>query len=231
MKLAWAQRWDVTPAEAREIQHQTRRRVVLTDDPAASFSPARVFAADVGYDKLTNLCFAALVEWDVAAGREVAHWTRVEPAAFPYIPGLLSFREIPPLLPLFEALPSPPELVLCDAQGIAHPRRVGLASHLGVILGVPTLGWAKTRLVGTYEEPPLEGGSASPLLIGKEQVGWVFRSRTAVAPTFVSPGHLMSLERALELARALRGRYRLCDPARRAHELTRLLLQQHRAQA
>jgi deoxyribonuclease V len=100
-----------------------------------------------------------------------------------------------------------------------------------VVLGCPTLGWAKTRLIGTYEEPPLEGGAATPLMIGKEQVGWVLRSRTGVKPTFVSPGHRVSVEGSLRLARALLGRYRLCDPARRAHELTRELLQEYRAGA
>lgn len=230
MEIAWRHHWNVTPDEAIQLQHEARRRVILEDDPAASFLPGCLLAADVGYDKLTDLCLASVVAWDTAGNRELEHWTNVQPSTFPYVPGLLSFREIPALLPIFEALPLKPELILCDGQGIAHPRRVGLASHLGVVLDCPALGWAKSRLYGRQQgELPAEGGGAAPLMAGKkEQVGWVFRSRTSTNPTFVSPGHRMSLARALELARALRGRYRICDPARRAHELTRELLQQYR---
>jgi hypothetical protein len=143
VKPAWRQRWDVTPGEARAIQNEVRRRVILTDDPAVSFEtsnfnsqisnpetgegvsapsvpphsafniphspaplPQRLVAADVGYDKVSNLCFASVVEWDTAESKEVAHWTHVQPAKFPYVPGLLSFREIPALLPIFDRSPS-----------------------------------------------------------------------------------------------------------------------------
>lgn len=230
MKPAWRHAWDVTPQQAVALQDEARRRVILRDDSAAFSLPPRLVATDVGYDLATNLCLASLVVWDTAQNREAAHLVNVQPATFPYVPGLLSFREIPALLPLFERLDFTPELLLCDGQGIAHPRRIGLAAHLGVLLDLPALGWAKSLLCGHAEgELPVEGGSAVPLIHRREQIGWVFRSRTGTLPTFVSPGHRMTLERSLELARALRGRYRICDPARRAHELTRELLARVRA--
>jgi deoxyribonuclease V len=232
MRLAWCHRWDLTPRQAIRLQQQARGRVVLLGDPAPALTlPARVVAVDVGYDRATDRCAAALIVWDTERDCLVDERARLQSATFPYVPGLLSFREIPPLLPLFRALPEPPALVVCDGQGYAHPRRVGLASHLGVVLGCPTLGWAKSRLIGEYREPGLHAGAAAPLLDGDEQVGWAFRSRAGCRLTFVSPGHLLSMRQSLQAARALLGCYRLCDPARQAHALTRRLLAQHAEQA
>ena len=226
MKPAWRHPWDVTPAEARHWQLEARRRLVLKDPPAAVLLPTRLIAVDVGYDKATDRCAAALVVWNTAQNKAVHALTHIQRSTFPYIPGLLSFREIPALLPLFERLTRRPELVLCDAQGYAHPRRIGMAAHLGVVLGCPTLGWAKSRLVGTWGTLPGMAGAAVALLDKAEPIGWVLRSRAACRPTFVSPGHLMSLGRALALARALVGPHRLCEPARAAHRLTRESLEQ-----
>jgi deoxyribonuclease V len=225
MRVTWRHRWDLTPKEAVALQIEARGRVLVPDDPAAPFLlPSRVVAVDVGYDRATDRCAAALVAWDARAGRVVASLTNVRPSSFPYVPGLLSFREIPPLLPLFEALDEPPGLIACDGQGIAHPRRMGLASHLGLILDCPTLGWAKSRLIGEHAEPPMEAGAATPLVDKDEQVGWALRSRAGCRVTYVSPGHRLSLRQSLEAARALMGRHRLCEPARQAHALTRRLL-------
>lgn len=231
MKPVWHHRWDLTPAEARQLQEQAKGRVILADDAAGFLMPKTLVAVDVGYDKLTDRCAAALVVWDVEANKSAFELTHVAPSTFPYVPGLLTFREIPPLLPLFEKLDlsirhgTKPELILCDGQGIAHPRRIGLASHLGLIFDCPSLGWAKSRLIGTYKEPTKRRGAATPLMDGDEQIGWVLRSRAACRVTFVSPGHRISLPRSLQLARALLGPYRLADPARRAHTLTRLAMQ------
>ena len=221
MKLAWRHRWDLTPAQARQLQSEARRRVSLEDDAAAVVLPPCLFAVDVGYDRATDRCAASLIQWDVGRGRVVAAWSNLQPSTFPYVPGLLSFRELPPLLPLLTRLRRKPELILCDGQGYAHPRRIGLASHLGVLLDCPTLGWAKSRLIGEHARLPEYAGAAVILTDGGDRIGWVFRSRANCRPTFVSPGHRLSLERSLELARALMGRYRLCDPARAAHQATR----------
>ncbi|HOR29576.1 MAG TPA: endonuclease V [Candidatus Sumerlaeota bacterium] len=230
MKIAWRHRWNVTPAEARQLQAEARHRVIVRDDSPVLTFPRRVVALDVGYDRPTNLCFASLVEWDVPACRPLRTDTHVQPSTFPYVPGLLSFREIPALLPLLRRLRRRPDLIIGDGQGIAHPRRIGLSSHIGVMLDQPSLGWAKSRLIGTHDPLPPERGAAVALLDGDEQIGWVLRSRTACRPTYISPGHRVSLERALELARGLLGPYRLCDPARLAHQLTRELLQRVRAE-
>lgn len=187
--------------------------------------PRTLAAVDVGYDKATDRCAAALVLWDVDSRQSILELTHVQPSTFPYVPGLLSFREIPPLLPLFERLQDSPDLILCDGQGIAHPRRMGLASHLGLVFDCPSLGWAKSRLIGTYEEPPKRRGAATALMDGDEQIGWVYRSREGCRVTFVSPGHRISLGRSLELARALTGPCRLAEPARRAHLLTRIAME------
>ncbi len=220
VRPVWLHELEVTPARARAIQEEARTRVLTLDSDPAFHPPARLAAVDVGYDRASNRCTAALVLWDVAAGAPLAEWVHVEPSRFPYVPGLLTFRELPPLLPLLERLAEPPELLLCDGQGIAHPRRIGLASHLGLVFDLPTLGWAKSRLIGEYREPPRRRGAATPLMDGGEQIGWALRSRAGCRLTFVSPGHRISLARSLELARSLMGPCRLSEPARRAHHLT-----------
>lgn len=225
MRLARPHRRIVSPAEARALQESWRRRI----RPAAPFPledflrRGIVLAVDVAYSAKTRLCHAALVVWSVPERRALATLARSEPAVFPYVPGLLAFREIPPLIPLFRSVRPPAEalpLILCDGQGIAHPRRFGLATHLGRLYETPSLGWAKTRLVGEHDEPPLEAGGASPLIDRGERVGWAFRSRTGCAPTFVSPGVGMDPDEALAIARSLRGERRLCEPARLAHAAT-----------
>lgn len=221
MRPRWNHRWDLTPVQARRLQEQARRRIILVDDAAVLVLPTLVAAADVGYDRATDRCAAALVLWDTGRGQATWTATAVAASTFPYVPGLLSFREIPPLLPLLDRLPRRPGLILCDGQGIAHPRRMGLASHLGLMLDCPSLGWAKSRLIGEYEEPGLEAGSASALTDGGEQIGWVLRSRARCQPTFISPGHRISMNGALRLALSLMGPCRLSQPARLAHRLTR----------
>jgi deoxyribonuclease V len=183
-------------------------------------------AVDVAYDARRDFCFAGMVLWDVAPGRVLSSATHAVRSTFPYVPGLLSFREIPPLIPLFARLRRPVDLILCDGQGVAHPRRFGLACHLGVIFDRPSLGWAKTRLIGQFDDPGDAGGSASPLMDRGEQIGWALRSRAGCRPTYVSPGHALGMDDALGLARALTGRYRLCEPARAAHALTRLAMEE-----
>lgn len=140
------------------------------------------------------------------------------PGAFPYIPGLLSFREIPALIEAFRKLQTVPDVVLCDGQGIAHPRRLGIASHLGLWLPVPTVGCAKSRLCGKYEEPGPERGDRSELLDRGQLIGNVLRTRRGVAPLFVSPGHRCDLASAVDLVLATAPRYRLPQSARMAHD-------------
>jgi len=139
----------------------------------------------------------------------------------PYVPGFLSFREVPAILEAMERLTVLPDVWLVDGAGIAHPRRIGLASHLGVLLDVPTIGVAKSRLVGIHGELGEEKGSRVPLLDDKtqEQIGWVLRSRKGVRPLYVSPGHKVSMESAAKIALACCTRYRLPEPIRTAHNM------------
>lgn len=156
------------------------------------------------------------------------HFPSLEPAGnaiartdttFPYIPGLLSFREIPAVLKAMEQLEAKPDLLLCDGQGIAHPRRCGIASHLGVLLDIPSIGIAKTRLTGTHGTLPEPKGSRVPLMDGDERIGSVLRTRTGVKPLYVSPGHRISIATADELVLRCTTRYRLPETTRRAHKL------------
>ncbi|HFC53761.1 MAG TPA: deoxyribonuclease V, partial [Gammaproteobacteria bacterium] len=141
------------------------------------------------------------------------------PTSFPYVPGLLSFREIPAILEALQKLERPPDLLLVDGQGTAHPRRFGIASHLGVVTGIPSIGVAKSRLIGQHGEPPDERGAWTPLQEGEETIGAVLRSRKGVRPIYVSPGHCVTLERALEYVMRCVTRYRLPETTRQAHRL------------
>lgn len=138
---------------------------------------------------------------------------------FPYIPGLLSFREIPLLLDAWRRLKVLPDVILCDGQGIAHPRGIGLASHLGVVLGIPTIGVAKSRLVGEYGDPGAEKGDWSFLYFEGRRVGAVVRTRTDTKPVFVSPGHLVGIRNAVRLTIECCPRYRITEPIRSAHRI------------
>jgi deoxyribonuclease V len=141
------------------------------------------------------------------------------PTTFPYVPGLLSFREIPAVLEAMLQLKKTPDLLLCDGQGIAHPRRFGIAAHLGLLTDIPAIGVAKSRLIGTHGEVPKEKGSHVPLMDKGEQIGSVLRSRTNVKPLYISPGHRVSIKRSHELVMKCVTRYRLPETTRWAHTL------------
>lgn len=214
-------------AQARRLQERLRRRVVRAD----RFGPVRrVAGADVSYDRRSPRLFAAVVVIDARSGAVLERAGVEARARFPYVPGYLSFRELPPLLEAFERLREPPDLVVCDGQGFAHPRRFGLACHLGVTLDLPTIGCAKTRLVGTYREPGLRRGAHRRLLDGDEVIGEVVRTRDGVRPVFVSVGHRVGLESARRWVLRLARRHRLPEPSREAHqEVNRLRRETGRA--
>jgi deoxyribonuclease V len=207
--------WDVDTAQARELQQQLARQVV-TDRPLSSVKT--VAGADVSYDLRGQLLHAAVVV--VRAGTdEVLERSGISAEVrFPYVPGLLTFREAPPLLDAYRALREPPDVLLIDGQGIAHPRRIGVASHLGLWLGVPTIGCAKSWLLGEYDDPGLKRGDWAPLRDEAETLGGVLRTRDRVRPLFVSPGHLCDLESAIRIVLENTPKYRLPLPARLAHQ-------------
>lgn len=184
-------------------------------------APKRIAGVDVSVRNGIAQAAVVVVDSETMEALDGATWR--EPVRFPYISGLLSFREIPTLLQAVERLSILPDLIVCDGQGIAHPRRLGLASHLGVLLDLPTVGAAKSRLVGTAEEPLQEPGAWSPLRHRDEVIGAVLRTRVGVKPLYVSPGHRTSLDDAIAVTLACVRRYRLPEPTRLAHHLSRTL--------
>lgn len=186
-------------------------------------SVRRIAGADVSYDRRSPVLFAAVVVVDAASGELLESAGARAEARFPYVPGFLSFRELPVLLEAFARLPARPDLVLADGQGRAHPRRFGLACHLGVLLDLPTIGVAKSRLVGEHREPGPRRGAHARLLDGGEIIGEVVRTQDGVRPVYVSIGHRVSLATARRLTLRFATQHRLPEPARAAHaEVNRL---------
>ena len=222
MKVEGLHDLDLSPSEARRLQGELAPRVV--DGPPLDLSSVRYVAgADVstqgegGYATVVVLSFPDLSVVEVR-GFEA-------PLTFPYVPGLLAFREIPPLVGALEEVRSEVDAMIFDAQGIAHQRGLGLASHLGLFLDVPTVGCAKSRLVGVHEEPGVEKGSATDLVYRKQVVGKVVRTRTGVSPVYISVGNHIDLDSAVDLVLACCTRYRLPETTRQAHNAANKLRQ------
>jgi len=208
--------WDVTPAEARALQERLRLRVVLRDEIGAV---RRVAGVDVGFEEGGTVTRAAVAVLAYPTLQVIDTALAKRPTRFPYVPGLLSFRELPAVLDALEGLTVWPDLLLCDGQGYAHPRRFGIACHLGVLTGLPSIGVAKSRLIGEHEPVGIEKGSHVPLRIQGEIVGAVVRTRTAVRPVYVSVGHRVSLDTAIHYVLACTRRFRLPETTRQAHHM------------
>lgn len=208
--------WDVSTEDARQIQTRLAGRVIAKD----RFGPVRYVAgADIGFENGNTVTRAAVSVLRLPELEEIDSAIIRRRTTFPYVPGLLSFREIPGLLCAMSRLRQPPDMILCDGQGYAHPRRFGLACHLGVIVDLPTIGVAKTRLTGKYKEPPNTRGAWTPLTDRGETIGAVLRTRVNTRPLFVSIGHRVSLETAIDFTLRCTGRYRLPETTRHAHRL------------
>jgi deoxyribonuclease V len=208
--------WDVTPSSAIGIQQEIRTRV-RTDVPVSLDSIRLVAGVDVSMTRFDPLLTAGVVIWDRLSGHVVETASAQLQATFPYIPGLLSFREIPALLQTIAQVRAEPDVWLVDGHGIAHPRRLGIAAHLGVLLDRPTVGVAKSKLIGTYEDLPALAGSSVPLMDKAEQIGVVYRSKFNSNPLFLSPGHLIDQSSAVTIVQACLRGYRLPEPTRLAH--------------
>lgn len=213
MANALEHRWDVTFAEAREIQNTLRRRVRQRGKPR---NIKHVAGVDISIRGEKAIAAVPVLRFD---DLEIVDLAIVEQQVpFPYVPGYLSFRECPSILAAMEKLIVKPDLILVDGQGVAHPRRFGLASHLGVLLDTPTIGCAKTRFIGTHEEPADEAGCYTDLLDGEELIGAVVRTRDNVKPMYISVGHKLDLPTAIDLVLECGGGYRLPEPTRLAHQ-------------
>ncbi|MEU4149011.1 endonuclease V [Streptomyces sp. NPDC026659] len=217
--------WPTTETEARAVQDALCARVIL-DEPGPEPGTGHVTGLDVAYDDERDLVAAAAVVLDAATLETVAESTAVGRVSFPYIPGLLAFREIPTLLAALSQLPCPPGLLVCDGYGLAHPRRFGLACHLGVLTDLPAMGVAKNPFTFTHPEPAAPRGSTAPLLDGAEEVGQALRTRDGVKPVYVSAGHRVTLPAAVAHTLALTPKYRLPETTRRADALCRRALRE-----
>lgn len=208
--------WDVTPKEAVKIQDRLRRYVIEEDRFGVI---ERVAGADASYQRMTKQMRAAVAVLAYPSLTHIDQASSNQESPFPYIPGLLSFREVPALLDALQRLQQSPDLILCDAHGRAHPRRFGLACHLGVLTDIPTVGVAKSRLVGEHEAVPKRRGAWAPLKYQGEVIGAVLRTRRGTKPVFVSIGHRVSIESAIEIVLNCAPRYRLPETTRAAHRL------------
>jgi deoxyribonuclease V len=216
--------WNVTPAEARNIQSQLAP--LIERDDRLPKQLRLVAGADVSLELAEpgawrsgrGKAFAGVIVYRFPKMEEVERVSASMPLRFPYVPGLLSFREMPALLAAFAKLRHAPDLIFYDGQGYAHPRRIGIASHLGLMLDRPTIGIAKSVLVGSYREPPAAAGKSSPLVDEKngETIGAALRTRQGASPVFVSPGHRISLRRAIKLTLAVCDGRRIPRPTREA---------------
>ncbi|WP_436523466.1 deoxyribonuclease V [Actinoplanes sp. HUAS TT8] len=215
------QPWPRTEEEALAVQDALRGRVISAAGPA---SPATVAGLDVAYDDSGDRLGAAVVVLDLddLSVRDTA--TIKSRPAFPYVPGLFAFREVPALIEALEKLTVRPDVLICDGHGLAHPRRFGLASHLGVLTDLPSFGVGKTRLLGEWEPVGEARGSRSPLVDDGETVGAVLRTQDGVKPVFVSVGHRIDLDNACALTLRLATRFRLPETTRAADRACRDLL-------
>ncbi|MBD2004435.1 MULTISPECIES: deoxyribonuclease V [Cyanophyceae] len=216
MKIHQRHAWPLTVEEALPIQQELRKEVITSDQLE---SVQYVAGVDMGFEDSFSISRAAVAVLSFPDLELKEQAIAKRPTTFPYVPGFLSFREIPAVLDALEKLAIAPDLILCDGQGIAHPRRFGIACHLGVLIDVPTIGVAKSLLVGKHEELPLERGNWQPLIHRRETIGAVLRTRKGVKPVYVSSGHRVSLTTAIDYVMRCTPKYRLPETTRWADKL------------
>jgi len=208
--------WNVSPKEAIVLQKELAKKVTIAP---LQKEIKLVAGADVSLNLFSTTLYAGIIVLSFPDLVPVAQALVKTETTFPYIPGLLSFREIPALLECWEKLSIKPDVVVVDGQGIAHPRRIGIASHFGVLADVPTIGCAKNLLTGFYEEPAVVRGSFSSIIDCGEVIGVALRSKDKVKPVFISPGHLISLDQSISLINQTIKKHCLPEPTRQAHLL------------
>jgi deoxyribonuclease V len=216
MKIPPHHDWPTTAPDAIALQNSLRGEIITTDQLG---SVQHVAGVDVGFEDAGATTRAAVAVLSFPDLKLQTQAIARRPTTFPYIPGLLSFREIPAVLAALEQLNLTPDLLLCDGQGIAHPRRLGIACHLGLLVDLPAIGVAKSLLVGQYSEVPDQKGAWVPLQHRGETIGAVLRTRSGTKPLYISSGHRVSLETAIEFVMRCTTKYRLPETTRHAHKL------------
>ena len=217
MKIKQLHSWRVSTSDASNIQRKLSKKLI-TNSPVSIRKIKTIAAADVSFNRFSSILYAAVVLFTFPDLKLHAVYIDKYETNFPYIPGYLSFREAPPVLKLFHKIKLIPDVLLCDGQGIAHPRRLGLASHLGLFLDLPSIGCAKSVLVGEYQEPTAEKGSYSYLYYQDSIVGAALRTREKVKPVYVSPGHKIDLRSAIRILLECSPKFRIPEPLRIAHQ-------------
>lgn len=208
--------WDLTPQEAVQLQKKLRDQIIIQsyDQPIQ-----RIAGADISYNRFSDVIYAGIVVLDFKTLQPILSVTILDRMRFPYVPGLLSFREIPAIFRAWEALPEKPDVIMLDGHGINHPRRLGVAAHFGLVTGHPTLGCAKKHLCGTYIDPPLIRGHYSTIEDKGDTIGYVLCTKDKVKPVWTSPGHLLGLEQSAKITLHCARGYRIPEPTRQAHLL------------
>jgi deoxyribonuclease V len=209
--------WNLSPSEARALQEQLRERLIL--EPPSGLDARRIAGADISMNRGSSRGYGGVVVLDAETLETVEEASAAEELTFPYVPGLLSFRELPVLAAAWARVEKRPDVLIFDGQGIAHPRRFGLACHGGLLFDVPSIGCAKSVLVGKHGPLGEERGSTAEMVHRGEVVGMAVRTRTGVKPVYVSPGHRMDLETAVELVMRVSPKYREPETTRRSHKL------------
>jgi deoxyribonuclease V len=209
--------WDVSISEAIALQKELAAKVIIT--PLKINNLRYIAGIDCAPSTDMSTYFAACVIWDMTERSLVEYHIASAPLTFPYVPGLLSFREIPAILEVMQKINRPPDIMMVDGHGIAHPRGLGIAAHIGVLFDIPTFGCGKSRLYGYYKEPSLERGAISVLKAKDKIIGNVVRTRSNVKPVFVSIGNKIDLETATALTLQCSGRFRLPEPTHLADKL------------
>ena len=202
--------------EATLLQNELRKRVDIAE---RELSVNLIGGADISLNLYSTTIYAGIILLSFPALKPVG-WSLVKAETrFPYVPGYLAFREVPALVAAWQLLSRKPDVLVVDGHGVTHPRRMGIATHFGVVTGQASMGCAKKILTGKYDMPGTEASAHTPILYGAEQIGHAFRSKRNTAPVFVSPGHRMGMENSLQIIRQCIGKYRIPEPTRLAHEL------------
>lgn len=215
MQVSGKNIWTSDTREAKAIQLELAGKIIRQGKVSG---PKFIAGVDISVNRWRGTGTAAVVVISYPSLEVAEIQTVNDKVTFPYVPGLLSFRELPLILPVFEKLKTTPDLIIMDGQGVAHPRRIGIASHLGLALGIPTIGCAKSRLIGEHKEPALKKGSWAWLTDADEVIGAVLRTRERVKPVYVSTGHMINLESAVHWVLTCCRGYRLPEPTRLAHQ-------------
>jgi deoxyribonuclease V len=202
--------------EATKIQNELRERMDISERPLQLHT---IGGADISLNLYSTTIYAGIILLSFPQLQPVAYSVIKSETRFPYVPGYLAFREVPALVTVWEQIPRKPDVLVVDGHGIAHPRRIGIATHFGVVTGQASMGCAKKILTGRFTEPSSEQGAFSPIIDRQEQIGYAFRSKAKTAPVYVSPGHLMGMQNSLDIIRQCTGKYRIPEPTRLAHEL------------